>query len=39
MKEIKELRGKFPHELNEEELKRNFYLHSDNLKEGFINEL
>lgn len=38
MKEVTELRGKFPHELTKEELKKNFYLHSDNLKEGFINE-
>ncbi|MDC4245625.1 hypothetical protein [Clostridium perfringens] len=38
IKEIKELRGVFPHELTKDELKKYFYLHSDNIKEGFINE-
>ena len=36
--EIKELRGLFPHELNKNKLKNYLYLHSDNIKEGFINE-
>lgn len=36
--EIKELRGLFPHELNENKLKNYLYLHSDDVKEGFINE-
>lgn len=36
--EIKELRGLFPHELNKNKLKNYLYLHSDDVKEGFINE-
>jgi hypothetical protein len=36
--EIKELRGLFPHELNKNKLKNYLYLHSDDIKEGFINE-
>lgn len=36
--EIKELRGLFPHELNKNKLKNYLYLHSDNIREGFINE-
>lgn len=36
--EIKELRGIFPHELNKNKLKNYLYLHSDNVKEGFIKE-
>lgn len=36
--EIKELRGIFPHELNKNKLKNYLYLHSDDVKEGFINE-
>ncbi len=36
--EIKEIRGLFPHELNKNKLKNYLYLHSDNIKEGFINE-
>ena len=37
--EIKELRGLFPHELNKNKLKNYLYLHSDDIKEGFINEI
>lgn len=37
--EIKELRGIFPHELNKNKLKNYLYLHSDDIKEGFINEI
>lgn len=36
--EIKELRGVLPHELNKNKLKNYLYLHSDDIKEGFINE-
>lgn len=36
--EIKELRGVFPHELNKNKLKNYLYLHSDDIKEGFIYE-
>lgn len=36
--EIKELRGLFPHELNRNKLKNYLHLHSDDIKEGFINE-
>lgn len=36
--EIKKLRGLFPHELNKNKLKNYLYLHSDDVKEGFINE-